>query len=63
MLELETAEAIAKRVKLHSLTIRRMGYRGLIREYRSGRAVRYNPLEVLQLMASQNQETAVKERP
>ena len=50
MLELETAEMIARKIKLHPLTVRRMGYKGLIREYRVGRAVRYNPTEVIQLM-------------
>jgi DNA-binding TFAR19-related protein (PDSD5 family) len=40
-IELETAEGLARMLKLSPFTIRRLGYRGLIREYRCGRAVRY----------------------
>jgi hypothetical protein len=42
-MELDTADGIAKRFKLNPFTVRRMGYRGLVREFRFGRAVRYCP--------------------
>lgn len=49
-IELETAEGLAKILKLSPFTIRRLGYRGLIREFRCGRAVRYRLDEILNWM-------------
>lgn len=51
-IELETAEGLAKILKLSPFTIRRLGYRGTIREFRCGRAVRYRLDEILNWMES-----------
>ncbi len=48
-----TANEIAQQVRLSPFTIRRLGYAGKIKEYRCGAAVRYDPAEVLRLMAHQ----------
>ena len=50
---LETAEGLAKILKLSPFTIRRLGYRGAIREFRCGRAVRYRLDEILSWMEGQ----------
>lgn len=52
-IELETAEGLAKILKLSPFTIRRLGYRGAIREFRCGRAVRYRLDEILSWMENQ----------
>jgi len=52
-IELETADGLAKLLKLSPFTIRRLGYRGVIREFRCGRAVRYRLDEILSWMEKQ----------
>ena len=49
-IELETAQSLSKILKLSPWTIRRLGWRGVIREYRCGRSVRYRADEVLRWM-------------
>jgi len=49
-IELETAEGLGKILKLSPFTIRRLGYRGIIREFRCGRAVRFRIDEIISWM-------------
>ena len=50
---LRTAPQAGQALALDPLTIRRLGYARKIREYRCGRAVRYNLTEILDWMAIQ----------
>ncbi len=52
-MELDTAIGNGRRFKLSPFTIRRLGYAGKIREYRAGRAVRYDPEEIFRWMQTQ----------
>ncbi|WP_447985025.1 hypothetical protein [Nitrospira sp. Nam74] len=58
-MKLQSAVKLAKDKDLSHFTIRRLGWEGKIREYRCGRAVRYNPEELLAYM----EKEAVTARP
>lgn len=52
-MELDTAQGIAQRFKLSPFTIRRLGYRGVVKVFRCGSAVRFDPDEIKNWMAQQ----------
>ncbi len=62
-MELETADGAARVVKSSPFTIRRLGAAGKIRVYRLGRAVRYNPAEVLEFMRQAGEAMPSRPRP
>ena len=62
-MNLETAEQTAQVVKSSPFTIRRLGAAGKIQVFRLGRAVRYDPAEVIDFMRKQGEEMPSRPRP
>jgi hypothetical protein len=57
-MELNTADALSKQFKLSKFYIRRLGQQGVLKEYRIGRAVRFDPSELLRVMQAQGEKRA-----
>ncbi|WHZ16639.1 MAG: hypothetical protein OJF52_003489 [Nitrospira sp.] len=60
-MELITAHGAGELFKLSPFTIRRLGYRGAIKEYRCGKAVRYSPEEIMRWMAGSERKLPLNE--
>ena len=62
-MELDTADGTARFAKASPFTIRRLGAAGKIKVYRLGRAVRYDPGEVIEFMRKEGEAMPSRPRP